>query len=105
MLATNDTELAADLVKLAYQYRWKVELFFRWLKCILGCRHLLSLCQAGVEMQVYAALIATLLIAARTGLKPTKRTFEMVCHYFSGWATLEELDAHIAARRAKEAPS
>ena len=105
VLATNDPELAADLVKIAYQYRWKVELFFRWLKCILGCRHLLSLCQAGVEMQVYAALIATLLIAARTGLKPTKRTFEMVCHYFSGWATLEELDAHIEARRAKEAPS
>jgi hypothetical protein len=105
VLATNDLGLAADLVKLAYQYRWKVELFFRWLKCILGCRHLLSQCHAGVEMQVYVALIATLLIASRTGLKPTKRTFEMVCHYLSGWATLEELDAHIQARRAKEVPS
>ena len=59
VLATNDSELAADLVKIAYQYRWKVELFFRWLKCILGCRHLLSLCQAGVEMQVYAVAKAS----------------------------------------------
>lgn len=103
--ATNDLGLDADLVKLAYQYRWKVELFFRWLRCILGCRHLISECESGVAMQVYAALIATPLIAARTGLRPTKRTFEMMCHYLAGWATGEELDAHIAARRAREAPS
>ena len=56
-------------------------------------------------MPVDAALIATRLIAGRTGLRPTKRTFEMICHYFSGWATLEDLEAHLAARRAKEAPS
>lgn len=105
VLATNDLELAAELIQLAYQNRWQVELFFRWLKCILGCRHLLSWSPDGVAMQVYAALIATLLIAARTGLRPTKRTFEMMCHYLSGWATLEELEAHIAARRCKEAPS
>ncbi len=29
------------LIALAYRYRWTVELFFRWFKCILGCRHLL----------------------------------------------------------------
>lgn len=105
VLVTNDLELATELVALGYRYRWQVELFFRWLKCILGCRHLLSWCPSGVEMQVYAALIATLLIAARTELRPTKRTYEMMCHYFAGWATLEELEAHIAARRIKEAPS
>ncbi|MEZ5942453.1 MAG: hypothetical protein R3C18_13750 [Planctomycetaceae bacterium] len=32
-----------------------------------------------------------LLISLWTGSKPTKRTWEMLCHYFSGWATLEEL--------------
>ena len=104
-LITDRLDLDADLVALAYRYRWSVELFFRWLKCILGCRHLISECESGVAMQVYAALIATLLIAARTGLRPTKRTFEMMCHYLAGWATEEELDAHIEARRAKEAPS
>jgi hypothetical protein len=105
VLVTNDLELAATLVVFGYKNRWLVELFFRWLKCILGCRHLLSWSESGVAMQVYAALIATLLIAGRTGLRPTKRTFEMLCHYFSGWATLAELEAHLAARRAKEAPS
>lgn len=105
VLATNDLELAAEWIAVAYRYRWQVELFFRWLKCILGCRHLLSWSEAGVAMQVYAALIATLLIASRTGLRPTKRTYEMICHYFSGWATLEELVAHLEARRRREAPS
>jgi hypothetical protein len=105
VLVTNDLGLAADLVALGYRYRWAIELFFRWLKCILQCRHLLSECQTGVEMQIYVALIATLLIASRTGLHPTKRTYEMICHYISGWASLKELEAHIAARKIKEAPS
>jgi Transposase DDE domain len=105
VLVTNDLGLAADLVALGYRYRWAIELFFRWLKCILQCRHLLSECQSGVEMQIYVALIATLLIVSRTGLHPTKRTYEMICHYVSGWASLKELEAHIAARKIKEAPS
>lgn len=44
---------------------------------------------------MYAGLIASLLISLWTGQKPTKRTFEMVCLYFSGWASLAELVAHI----------
>ena len=30
-----------------------------------------------------------------TGHKPAKRTFEMLCHYFKGWASEEELIAHL----------
>jgi hypothetical protein len=94
-LVTDRLDLAAELVALAYRYRWTVELFFRWLKCILGCRHLLSTSQNGVEIQVYLALIASLLITLWTGKKPTKRTWEMLQFYFLGWASLEELQAHI----------
>lgn len=36
----------------AYRYRWAVELFFRWVKCVLGCRHLLSQGLNGVRIQV-----------------------------------------------------
>ena len=72
------------------------ELFFRWFKCVLGCRHLLSESQQGVEIQAYVALIASLLISIWTGRKPTKRTYEMICFYFMGLAALEELQAHIA---------
>ena len=80
---------------LAYRFRWLVELFFRWLKCILGCRHLLSECIDGVTIQVYVAIIVSLLISLWTGRKPTKRTYEMICLYLSGWASEEELAAHI----------
>ncbi len=105
VLATNDRELDAELVALGYRFRWQVELFFRWLKCIIGCRHLLSESPAGVAIQVYAALIASLLISLRTACRPTKRTWEMVQLYFTGWAGIDELEAHIQARLRKEAPS
>lgn len=96
-LVTNRLDLDAELVSLAYRYRWQIELFFRWLKCILGCRHLLSTCQNGVEIQVYLALIASLLISLWVGRKPTKRTYEMLCFYFLGVVELDELMAHIAS--------
>jgi len=101
VLVTNRTDLAAELVALAYKYRWQVELFFRWLKCVLGCRHLLSACQAGVTLQVYAAVIAALVLGLWIGAKPTKRAFEMVCHYLAGWATLRELTAYLRKERKK----
>jgi hypothetical protein len=96
LLVTDRLELEAELVALGYKYRWWVELFFRWLKCILGCRHLLSTSANGVTLQVYLALIASLLVSLWTGHRPTKRTYEMFCFYFSGWASAEELQAHIA---------
>jgi len=95
-LVTNKLDLDVELISLAYRYRWQVELFFRWLKCILGCRHLLSTSQNGVEIQVYLALIASLLIALWVGRKPTKRTYEMLCFYFLGVVELDELTEHIA---------
>jgi hypothetical protein len=95
VLVTNLLDLPADLVALGYKHRWAVELFFRWLKCILGCRHLLANNKNGVEIQVYLGIIASLLISLWTGKKPTKRTLEMVQFYFSGLASWEELQAHI----------
>ncbi|MGF1580781.1 MAG: IS4 family transposase [Gemmataceae bacterium] len=96
LLATDRTDLEAELIALAYKYRWAIELFFRWFKCILGCKHLLSTSRNGVTIEVYVALIASLLISVWTGKKPTKRTFEMLQLYFSGWASEAELLAHIA---------
>jgi hypothetical protein len=94
-LVTDRLDLDADLVALAYKYRWTVELFFRWLKCILGCRHLLSTCSNGVTIQVYVALMASLLITLWTGRKANKRTFEMLQFYLLGWASEAELQRHL----------
>jgi hypothetical protein len=95
LLVTDRLDLDAELIALGYKFRWSVELFFRWFKCILGCQHLLGTSRNGVTIQVYLAVIASLLISLWTGKKPTKRTYEMLCFYFSGWASEEELLAHI----------
>lgn len=105
VLVTNRLDLDADLIALAYRYRWTVELFFRWFKCILGCRHLLSHSENGVQIQVYMALIASLLISLWVGRTPTKRTYEMLCFYLSGWASTREVLSHVDRLQLKAPPS
>jgi hypothetical protein len=95
-IATNLLDVPAEIISLIYRYRWAIEIFFRFFKHILGCRHLLSHDQNGIEIQTYCAIIACLLISLWTGRKPTLRTYEMICFYFCGMATEEELQAHIA---------
>lgn len=95
ILLTN-TDLSAELVSLLYRYRWQVELFFRWFKCILGCRHWLSLSRTGLTLQVYVALLASMLISLWTGRKPKKSTLRILCLHMQGWVRDEELAAHIA---------
>ena len=86
-------ELSAELLALIYRSRWRVELFFKWLKCILGCRHWLAESQRGVALQVYCALIAALLLLRYSGRRPGKRAMEMIRFYLLGYATLDELSA------------
>jgi hypothetical protein len=42
LIATNRTDLSAEVIALIYKYRWQVEIFFRFFKHTLDCRHLLS---------------------------------------------------------------
>ncbi len=102
-LITDRLDLEADLVALAYRHRWTVELFFRWLKCILGARHLIAHSRNGVTLQMYAALIVSLLIVLRVGRKPTKRTYQTIQFYLVGWVTDEEFERHLS--KLKQAPS
>jgi len=102
LIATDRFDLDADVVALIFKHRWAVETFFNFFKHVLGCRHLLSHCQNGIELQTYAAIIACMLIALWTGRKPTLRTYEMLCWYFTGMADEEELLAHIARLQTQE---
>ena len=95
LLASNDLDLDAAWIALGYKYRWTIELFFRWFKCILGCQHLLSTCHNGVAIQVYMALIVSMVMVLWTGHKPTKATLEMLTCYFTGLASDAELMAHL----------
>ena len=105
-IATNLLDVPAEIISLLYAERWAIEIFFRFFKHLLGCRHLLSHKQNGIGIQTYCAIIACLLISLWTGRKPTKRTYEMICFYFLGVASEEELLAHITKlKRQDEAPS
>ena len=103
LIATDRLDLPADVIALIYQHRWKVELFFRVLKSVLGCRHLLSDCIKGVSIQVYCALIASLLLAEYTGLKPSKRTYELFALYLQGWVEDDELARELAQLKKQAA--
>jgi len=97
LIATDRMDLEPETIAAIYKHRWTIEIYFRFFKHVLGCRHLLSHNQNGIELQMYAAIIACMLIALWTGRKPTLRTYEMICWYFSGLADEEELIAHIAS--------
>jgi len=94
-IATNLLDVPAEIIALLFSQRWAIEIFFRFFKHILGCRHLLSHDTEGIEIQTYCAIIACMLIALWTGKKPTLRTYEMICFYFIGLADEEELMRHI----------
>jgi DDE family transposase len=91
VLLTSRLDLPAELIGLIYRYRWQIELFFKWFKMILGCRHWLAESPRGVALQLYSALIATLLLFLLTGKRPNKRQMETIHLYFVGFASEAEL--------------
>ncbi len=91
LILTNLWDIPAELISLIYLYRWKIEDLFKWIKCNLQCRHLLAESKRGVTIQVYLAIIASLLLFLALGHRPTKRELELIQLYAMGWATVDEL--------------
>lgn len=102
-IGTNLLDVPAETIGLVFSNRWAIEIFFRFFKHILGCRHLLSHDQNGIEIQTYCAIIACMLIALWTGKQPTLRTYEMICFYFCGLADEDELMQHIEKLKSRDA--
>ncbi|HEY3862789.1 MAG TPA: IS4 family transposase [Verrucomicrobiae bacterium] len=90
-LVTTRDDLSAELIGLIYRQRWRIELFFKWIKTILNCRHWLAESPAGVQMQIYCVLIASLLLMLWTGQRPNKRMVESLQWHWTGLATEEDL--------------
>ena len=103
VLATNLLEVPADVIALIYRCRWQIEIFFRFFKHVLGCRHLLAHDEEGIKIQTYCGVIACLLITLWTGRQPTLRTYEMICLYLQGWADEEEVLRHLQKLKPVEA--
>ena len=85
-------KLNAALISIIYRQRWQIEVFFKWLKSILGCRKLLAESSNGVAIQMYCALIAAIMLFDVCGKKPTQRQMEMIQFFFLRYASVEELD-------------
>jgi hypothetical protein len=103
LIATDLLDVPVEVITLIYRHRWSIEIFFRFFKHLLGCRHLYSQHPNGVAIQVYCAIIACMLLNLWTGVKPNKATLEMFAWYFSGWADDEELEAHL--RKLQKTPA
>lgn len=90
-IVTDLLEVPAHIIAFLYSYRWMIEIFFRFLKQILGCRHLLSTKSQGIQIQIYAAVICCLLLNQLTGKKPTKWMVTLMALYLQGLATDEDV--------------
>ena len=68
-IATNLLDVPAETIAVLYEYRWRwtIEIFFRFFKHVLGCRHLLSHDEHGIEIQTYCVIIVCMLISLWTG--------------------------------------
>ena len=73
VIATNLVDVPAEIIALLFAYRWQIELFFRFFKCLLGCQHLFSHHRHGILIQTYCAVLACLVISLWTGASPTRR--------------------------------
>jgi hypothetical protein len=94
-IATNLIDPPANIIALLYQMRYEIELFFRFFKSMLGCRHLISENRNGIEIQVYCAIIACMLLNLYTARRPDKLTLSMACWYMTGLASEQELIDHL----------
>lgn len=60
---TNNFEVSAEEIALLYKYRWRVELFFKWMKQHLRIKEFYGTSENAVQIQIYAALSAYCLVA------------------------------------------
>ena len=98
-LITDRFDLDADLVAIAYRYRWSVELFFRWLKCVAKFEHLISHSQNGITIQFYVAVIGVLLTYIRTGQRPGVYEFRCLSWVARGMMDVATMHEVLALRQ------
>ena len=76
---SNSFEITAEEIAQLYKYRWKVELFFKWIKQHLKVKSFWGTTLNAVKIQVYSAIIAYCLVAlVRNKLKVDRSTYEIL---------------------------
>jgi IS4 transposase len=79
MFLSNNLDLMAEEIAQLYKYRWKVELFFKWIKHHLKIRSFWGTSLNAVKIQVYSAIIAYCVVALLLNkLKVGRSTYEIL---------------------------
>jgi IS4 transposase len=82
VLLTNNFWLSAEVIALLYKNRWRVELFFKWIKQHLRLRAFYGRSENAVRCQVWCAICAYLLVAIlkkKLGLDKTLNEILQIC--------------------------
>jgi len=101
LTSVQDDSVPAWMIGQLYRKRWDIELFFRWLKTCAKWEHLISESRNGMLMQFYVALIGTLLLAASTGRKPDRYSFNLLAMAAQGLGTVQDALAILERRHAE----
>ena len=76
---TNNMEITATEVALLYKYRWRVELFFKWIKQHLKIKSFWGTTETAVRIQIYSAITAYCMVAiVEHDLKLHRSTYEVL---------------------------
>ena len=101
ILYTSLIAASPEVIAAMYELRWSIELFFRFLKQMLGLRRLFTLQSDAGAIQVYCAIIAGLLMSQITGGRVTMAEFRLIQFYLQGWADEDELLAGLEKLRLR----
>ena len=101
ILYTSLIDVPAEVIAAMYELRWCIELFFRFLKQMLGLRRLFAEQSDAGAIQVYCAIIAGLLMSQITGGRVTMSEYRLIQFYLQGWADEEELLAGLEKLRRR----
>lgn len=76
---TNNFDVTAEDVALLYKYRWRVELFFKWMKQHLRIKEFYGTSENAVKIQIYAAIIAyCLVVIVQEDMKINLQTYDVL---------------------------
>lgn len=76
---TNNMEIPATQVAFLYKYRWRVELFFKWIKQHLKIKSFWGTTETAVRIQIYSAITAYCMVAiVEHDLKLHRSTYEVL---------------------------
>jgi len=82
VLLTNNFSVSAEVVAELYKQRWRIELFFKWIKQHLRLRAFYGRSENAVRCQIWCAICAYLLVAIlkkQLGLNKTLNEILQIC--------------------------